>query len=93
VGYNLAPASIIIGASGAILSNLLSINPTGSVGTLEAGWVLGFTLVDLEAAVALASGLLFHGLILAYSAIAALLSYLWLRRRRRAAASVFGRLT
>ncbi|MBW2734247.1 MAG: flippase-like domain-containing protein [Deltaproteobacteria bacterium] len=47
----------VLGSTAATLSSLLPVGGIGSFGALEAGWVLGFSLVGFERNVAVASAL------------------------------------
>lgn len=51
---------IVIGSSGAVIANFLPINSFASIGTLEAGWVAGFSLIGMSPSVALLSGIAAH---------------------------------
>lgn len=54
----------LVGSSLANLTQLLPINTLGSLGSLEAGWVAGFTLIGVSAKTALTTGLTMHVLVI-----------------------------
>ncbi len=49
------PAQTILGATASVVSGFLPIGGIGTFGTLEAGWSLGFVLVGLDRATAVAT--------------------------------------
>ncbi len=57
----------LVGATGAVLTNVLPVNSFGSFGTLEAGWSGGFMLVGMPMDVAVTTGFGSH-LIMLFSA-------------------------
>lgn len=60
-GMELLPfAEAVFGAGLAVLSNLLPIHGFAGFGTLEAGWVLGFTALDVPRDLAVSSALAVH---------------------------------
>jgi len=60
-GLELLPfAEAVFGAGLAVLSNLLPIHGFAGFGTLEAGWVLGFTALDVPRDLAVSSALAVH---------------------------------
>lgn len=75
-------SSTIVGASFANLAQVLPVNTLGSIGSMEAGWTLGFSIVGVEPKIALATALVVHALVLAFLALFCIPSWLWLRRRR-----------
>ncbi len=60
---------VLIGATGAVLTNTLPINSFGSFGTLEAGWTGGFMLVGMNLQDAIITGFGFHIIMLICAAI------------------------
>jgi len=54
----LDPISVVLGATAGALAGALPINGIGAFGSHEAGWTLGFTLLGLSGARALATGLM-----------------------------------
>ena len=73
---------VIIGSSLASLTQLLPINTLGSIGTLEAGWVMGFSLLGLDPEKVLIAGVSMHAFVLAMSGIYAGLGWTSLLYRR-----------
>ena len=62
-----------MGSVGAILTGILPVNALGSIGTLEAGWAVGFVAMGMSRADAVATGFAVHlVLIVAAGALAAL---------------------
>lgn len=57
-----APAQAVVGAGGAIVTNLLPINGLGSIGTMEAGWTAGLTATGAEAGPVITAGLTMHAI-------------------------------
>jgi uncharacterized protein (TIRG00374 family) len=60
VGIRLPLADAVVGMTVAALTNVLPVSGVGNVGTLEAGWALGFTVVGLSTDLAIASGFAIH---------------------------------
>ena len=81
-GYDVTYLQTIVGSSFANFSQLLPINTFGSLGSLEAGWTLGFSLVRVPADGALATAVALHVLVLGFLAVTALPAWIWLRSRR-----------
>ncbi len=81
-GYDVTYLQTIVGSSFANFSQLLPVNTFGSLGSLEAGWTLGFSLVHVPAQGALATALALHVLVLGFLAVTAIPSWIWLRTRR-----------
>ncbi len=73
---------VIVGSSLASLTQLLPINTLGSVGTLEAGWVMGFSLLGLDPEKVLIAGVSMHAFVLAMSGIYAGLGWTSLLYKR-----------
>ncbi len=82
-------AQVFIGGSGAAILPSLPINAIGSLGTLEAGWTAGLTLVGLDMERATASGFVMHGTVLFVSVVVGLYAgvRLWWALVRRKAPS------
>lgn len=66
---------VLIGATGAVLTNTLPVNSFGSFGTLEAGWTGGFMLVGMNLQDAVLTGFAYHVMILLCAAVIALLCW------------------
>lgn len=60
LGIELGYDTVILGSFGASLASFLPINLMGNIGSLEAGWTLGFMAMGLTISDATASGLLMH---------------------------------
>lgn len=54
-GIQVSFSQAVLGSTAATISSLLPVGGIGSFGALEAGWVIGFTLVGLTRGVAVAS--------------------------------------
>lgn len=61
-GLDVTPAQSVVGAGGAIVTNLLPINGIGSVGTMEAGWTAGLAATGAAAGPVLTAGLAMHAI-------------------------------
>jgi uncharacterized membrane protein YbhN (UPF0104 family) len=57
---NFTLPEIVIGSSGAVIANFLPINSFASIGTLEAGWATGFSLLGVSQSDAIISGVVMH---------------------------------
>jgi uncharacterized membrane protein YbhN (UPF0104 family) len=86
-GTLLTLSQLLVGATGAIIGNMLPLNALGSIGTLEAGWTLGFSAVGLDSKFAFATGLVFHGIYLVFGGILAAFSWILLQKHFITAAS------
>ncbi len=62
---------VLIGATGAVLTNTLPVNSFGSFGTLEAGWTGGFMLVGMNLQDSILTGFAYHVMILLCAAVIA----------------------
>jgi uncharacterized membrane protein YbhN (UPF0104 family) len=76
------PEVAILGASGAILTTLLPINTSGTIGTYEVGWAIGYSKLGMPIAEAVATGLVVHLLLLVYTSMLALISRMCLIRSK-----------
>lgn len=74
------PAQTILGATASVVSGFLPIGGIGTFGTLEAGWSLGFVLVGLDEATAVATAFGVSLSTLAYSVPPGLLGWWMLGR-------------
>jgi glycosyltransferase 2 family protein len=77
------PAQTILGATASVVSGFLPIGGIGTFGTLEAGWALGFVLVGLDQATAVATAFGVSLSTLAYSVPPGLLGWWMLGRGGR----------
>jgi glycosyltransferase 2 family protein len=81
-------AQTVLGSTAAVVTAFLPVGGIGSFGTLEAGWALGFVLVGLDKARAVASGFGVSITTFLYAAVLGLLGWLVLlltsRSSRRA---------
>ncbi len=59
---DVTPPQAIVGAGGAIVTNLLPVNGIGSLGTLEAGWTAGLAATGAAPGPALTAGLAMHAI-------------------------------
>jgi uncharacterized membrane protein YbhN (UPF0104 family) len=73
----------MLASSGEMITGLLPINMVGSIGTLEAGWAVGYVLCGVSRVDAIASGFIVHGLIIVsgFAISVAGIAYLAARRR------------
>lgn len=71
-----------LASSGEMITGLLPINMVGSVGTLEAGWAVGYVLCGIDRVDAIASGFVVHGLIVLSVLVISLASLAWLLANR-----------
>ncbi len=62
---------VVVGGAATGLTALLPLNGVGSIGTLEAGWTVGFVATGMRASDAVASGLAMHGIVIVVSALLA----------------------
>jgi len=77
------PAQTIMGATASVVAGFLPVGGIGTFGTLEAGWALGFVLVGLDEATAVATGFGVSISTLAYSLIPGLLGWWALGRKEQ----------
>jgi len=71
-----------LASNGAVIANMLPINSPGSVGTLEAGWTIGYMMAGVSRENALASGILMHAFVIVYGAILAIAGLMILKFTR-----------
>ncbi|MFH1531640.1 MAG: lysylphosphatidylglycerol synthase transmembrane domain-containing protein [Pseudomonadota bacterium] len=76
-------AQTILGATGSVVSGFLPVGGIGTFGTLEAGWALGFVLVGLDKAAAVATAFGVSLSTLTFSVPPALLGWWMLERSNR----------
>jgi uncharacterized membrane protein YbhN (UPF0104 family) len=69
---------VMIGSTGAALSNALPVNAIGSIGTLELGWTAGYSLLGMPVEEGVASGFAIHIWSLLFSALWAVVGYVFL---------------
>ncbi|MGQ0553956.1 MAG: lysylphosphatidylglycerol synthase transmembrane domain-containing protein [Planctomycetota bacterium] len=74
-------ATSLIGTTGLHLAAVMPISPVASVGTWEAGWFAGYTLVGMSPEAAGASGIVSHVVIMGFITVLGLAG--WLVRPRR----------
>lgn len=82
MGIDIGFCKNMLASSGEMITGLLPVNMLGSIGTLEAGWAVGYALCGLPAADAIASGFVVHGLILLAGFIMTLAGLALLFRQR-----------
>lgn len=80
LGYDLNFLQIIVGVSATQILGALPLPTVGSVGTHEAGWVVGFMLVGMAQADAMLTGVASQVLSLLFNGILAAPAYLYLLR-------------
>ncbi|MBK6846632.1 MAG: flippase-like domain-containing protein [Proteobacteria bacterium] len=84
VGVSISPSQAILGGTASTVSGFLPVSGVGSFGPLEAGWALGFALVGLPPALAVATGFAFSAVTFVYTAMMAVPGWLllgWTLRR------------
>jgi Lysylphosphatidylglycerol synthase TM region len=54
----------LLASSGELITGLLPVNMVGSLGTLEAGWAVGYVICGIDKVDAIATGFIVHGLII-----------------------------
>ncbi|WP_250125042.1 lysylphosphatidylglycerol synthase transmembrane domain-containing protein [Chroococcidiopsis sp. CCMEE 29] len=64
VGFYVSFSEVVLGSSLANLTQLLPINTLGNIGTLEAGWVLGFTMLGFDSYKTLTAGIVMHVIVI-----------------------------
>lgn len=74
------PAETVMGATASVVSGFLPVGGIGTFGTLEAGWAIGFVLVGLDEATAVATGFGVSLSTLGYSILPGLLGWFALGR-------------
>jgi hypothetical protein len=74
-------AQSVFGAGLAVLFGLLPISAFAGFGSQDAGWVLGFTAMGAERAVAMESGLAIHLLYAFHIVVLGLIGHAWVLRR------------
>lgn len=80
---SIGPLEAVFGSALAILTSLLPISAFASIGTLEAGWVLGFSVFGVDRELALATGAGLHIVQLLNVVIIGVLGHLWMAWLRR----------
>jgi len=68
----------ILASSGAVITSYLPINGLGNIGTLEAGWALGYTMLGVSKNVAIASGFVMHIIIVVIGLLLSIISAFFL---------------
>jgi uncharacterized protein (TIRG00374 family) len=84
VGFNVSFSEVILGSSLANLTQLLPINTLGNLGTLEAGWVVGFALLGFDSYKTLTAGVVMHAIVVLAAGTYAIASWVILSLRRKA---------
>ena len=82
-GIFVPPATAILGASGAIVATLLPINTTGTIGSYEIGWTIGYSAVGMPASAAVSTGIVVHFFLLTYTSVIALIAHLGLMLKKQ----------
>lgn len=80
---SIGPLEAVFGSALAILTSLVPISAFASIGTLEAGWVLGFSVFGVDRELALATGAGLHIVQLLNVVIIGVLGHLWMAWLRR----------
>jgi uncharacterized protein (TIRG00374 family) len=82
-GIQMSFSEVVVGSSLANLTQLLPLNTVGNIGTLEAGWVLGFTMLGFDSRQVFAVGLLMHTVVIVAAGLYAFISWVFLLPRTR----------
>ena len=77
------PAQTVLAATASVVAGFLPVGGIGTFGTLEAGWAIGFVLVGLDEATAVATGFGLSISTLGYSVLPGLLGWWMLGRGGR----------
>lgn len=64
MGIDIGFCTNMLASSGEMITSLLPINMIGSLGTLEAGWAIGYAICGIPRVDAIATGFIVHGLII-----------------------------
>ncbi len=83
VGFPLTYWKVILGTSASELTTVLPIHSIGGIGTYEAGWTGAFILMGMARKTALTTAFLFHLVLLFFSVILGLPSYLMVPLRKQ----------
>ncbi|MES1026053.1 lysylphosphatidylglycerol synthase transmembrane domain-containing protein [Gloeocapsa sp. BRSZ] len=81
LGFSLSLSEVILGSSLANLTQLLPVSTLGNIGTLEAGWVFGFTLLGYDSYHTLTAGIVMHIIVILIAGIYGVLSWVGLSVR------------
>ena len=73
-----------LASSGEMVTGLLPVNMIGSLGTLEAGWAVGYVICGIGTEEAIATGFIVHGLIILSGVAISILGLAYLLAVRRA---------
>jgi uncharacterized membrane protein YbhN (UPF0104 family) len=68
---------VVIGSTGAAITSALPIDAIGNLGTLPAGWTVGFSALGMTVDEGIASVFAIHIFILIFSSILALVLYIF----------------
>jgi uncharacterized membrane protein YbhN (UPF0104 family) len=74
-------SEVVLGSSLANLTQLLPISTLGNIGTLEAGWVFGFTLLGFDSYRMLTAGIVMHVIVILAAGVYGVLSWVGLSVR------------
>ncbi|MUL36687.1 lysylphosphatidylglycerol synthase transmembrane domain-containing protein [Gloeocapsopsis dulcis] len=81
LGFSMSLSEVVLGSSLANLTQLLPISTLGNIGTLEAGWVFGFTLLGFDSYRMLTAGIVMHVIVILAAGIYGVLSWIGLSVR------------
>ncbi|MEI6217735.1 MAG: lysylphosphatidylglycerol synthase transmembrane domain-containing protein [bacterium] len=74
----------LLASSGELITGLLPVNMVGSLGTLEAGWAVGYVICGIDKVDAIATGFIVHGLIILSGLMISVIGLTYLLAVRRA---------
>ncbi|PPS40920.1 lysylphosphatidylglycerol synthase transmembrane domain-containing protein [Chroococcidiopsis sp. TS-821] len=75
LGFSMSLSEVVLGSSLANLTQLLPVGTLGNIGTLEAGWVFGFTLLGYDSYRTLTAGIVMHVIVILIAGIYGVLSW------------------
>ncbi|OKH25337.1 lysylphosphatidylglycerol synthase transmembrane domain-containing protein [Chroogloeocystis siderophila] len=78
LGFSMSLSEVILGSSLANLTQLLPVSTLGNIGTLEAGWVFGFTLLGYDSYHTLTAGIVMHIIVILIAGIYGVFSWVGL---------------
>ncbi|PIG94928.1 lysylphosphatidylglycerol synthase transmembrane domain-containing protein [Gloeocapsopsis sp. IPPAS B-1203] len=81
LGFSMSFSEVVLGSSLANLTQLLPISTLGNIGTLEAGWVFGFTLLGFDSYRMLTAGIVMHVIVILAAGIYGVFSWVGLSVR------------
>lgn len=81
IAPSLSFMEVVLASVFSMVASLIPINTFGSIGTMEAGWALGFVFVGVPAEIAIASGFAIHFIVMILASLWASIGWMMLRRK------------